>query len=217
MVTEAQIKAFAPTLSNQAITSLTEAINLTCDRCSINTKRRLRYFMAQTSFETLGFTRFKENLMYTTGDRIAAVWPSRFFFIRNGVKKGRGELDAALYVRNPEKLANEVYANRMGNGDADSGDGWRYIGRGPLHLTGAANYKAASNSIHKDFRYLDDPDQVEGFTEGFATAGWFWQINDLNELADRDEYTHVTKIINGSTDTVPFRLAALKAANSIFV
>jgi putative chitinase len=109
------------------------------------------------------------------------------------VRAGR---DANEYARQPEKIANVVYANRMDNGDTDSGDGWRYRGRGPIQLTGKANYTAFSEDMDVDA--VDDPDQVsEDKKIALMSAIWFWNKNGLNKYADSGDIKTMTKRING--------------------
>lgn len=191
--------------------ALFEDLQKVQERFQLNTLRRLRYFLAQTSYESRDFKSFTESMYYTTPERIAAVWPTRFTC--NGV--GRGPLDANLYVRSAEKLANEVYGGRMGNNEV--GDGFKYIGRGAIQLTGKDNYTRCSIELFDDLRLVEDPDLVSN-TYPLLTAGWFWYNNGLNELADRDEYTNVTARITGArgnnlTTEVRQRLPNLKRAN----
>lgn len=190
---------------------LKEALRATCQRFDISTLRRQRYFIAQASFETQGFTAWSENLNYSTPERLVAVWPSRFTMDVNNKTKAY----APDYAKNPEKLANLVYAGRVGNGDAASGDGWSFRGRGAFHLTFRNNYKDCSDYLYKDNRFVTNPDLVMASMDGLMSAGWFWNANGMNKLADADEFTKVTKIINGSDVTVPERLKVLNVLNRI--
>lgn len=213
MVTSQQMNKFLSSLPATRISELTEAVNYVSVKFDLSTLRRLRYFMAQTAFESDDFTRFSESLYYTTADRIRQVWPSRFTTTGEP-----GKLDAKLFVKNQEKLANTVYANRLGNGAPESGDGFRYRGRGAIQLTGRKNYLDASMELFGDDRLVQNPDQVAtDMKVCLLTAGWFWSHNGLNALADSDEFTKVTKIINGSTSTVKERLVTLRRANQSFV
>lgn len=212
VVTLDQLKSFLPKASVDVLEKLLPAINATIERYGINTNRRLRYFMAQTAFETRDYTKFVESLYYTTPARLVAVWPGRFT-----LKGEPGKLNATAYIRNSEKLANQVYANRMGNGSPESGDGYTYIGRGATHLTGKNNYRTASLDIYGDERLVENPELVETDIDAIMlTAGWFWDKNKLNDLADKDMFTKVTEKINGSDVTVPERLLTLRRANKIF-
>jgi len=209
-----QLASFASHITDSnTLSSLVEAINNAMNRFSINTPKRVRYFMAQTSFETGGFTTWEEDLTYTHAERLVAVWPSRFSLTEDTP----GKEYAPDFVNAPDRLANLVYANRDGNGNEASGDGSAYKGRGGLDLTFHNNYSAASLYLYKDASvYLNNPDLVAAPTDAFLSAGWFWQVNGLNALADSDSFTQATRVINGSTDTVPQRLPVLNSANAVF-
>ncbi len=212
-ITVQQLGQFASHVKSTKWPSLVSAINSTLVRFGIDqAPRRVRYFMAQTSFETGGFMSWSENLTYSTPERLVAVWPSRFTLD----KADSARAYAYDYVNNPKKLANLVYANRNGNGDSASGDGYGFRGRGALDITFKNNYSQASKYLYGDQRLVESPDLVSQYEDGILTAGWFWQINGLSALADTDSFTKVTSIINGSTSTVSQRLPALNSANSIF-
>lgn len=208
-----QLSQFVPTLATSAVQALTDAINATAAKNGIDqSPRRLRYFVAQSAFETQNFTFWSENLVYTTAQRLCVVWPTRFTMNPNDSTKAY----APNYTNNPQKLANNVYANREGNGNEASGDGFRFRGRGGFHLTFKNNYAAYSLAQYGDDRIVFNPDQVAAPTDAMASAGWFWNDNGLSALADTDSFTRVTEVINGSADTVPQRLPVLNRANSIF-
>ncbi len=209
MITIEQLEALAPHATDQENT--VNAINSVCEKFDINTDRRVRYFMTQTSFESAGFTHFEENLHYSHAEQLVRVWPSHFSMTGDD-----GKALASDYVGNPEKLGNFIYANRNGNGDVDSGDGWAFRGRGPIELTGRSNYEACSQAVYGDDRLVTNPDLVAECEAGFMSSGWFWSEHGLNALSDDDEFTKVTKAINGSAVTVPERLVVLDKANSIF-
>lgn len=193
---------------------LTAAINLAITKFDLSTDLRLNYFLSQIAFESGYLTSLSENLNYSKPERIVAVWPSRFNV--NVAKDGK--LNATNFIHNPQLLANTVYANRNGNGPASSGDGYKYRGRGAIQLTFKDNYSRASQDIYGDDRLVVNPDLVSTDPEAIIlTAGWFWSENGLNKLADRDQFTLVTKKINGSTSTVPQRLPVLAKVKSIFV
>jgi putative chitinase len=209
-VTADQLTKLSSSLKNPS--AFASAINDTTSHFQIDqAPRRVRYFVAQSFYETLNFTSFEENLNYTTPARLCAVWPSRFQLDAGGPKAC-----AADFVCNPQKLANQVYSNRNGNGDVASNDGWNYRGRGAFHLTGLLNYTSYSRYRYADMRIVQSPDLVSQPEDAFMSAGWFWQINGLSAHADKDEFTITTNIINGSTATVPERLAVLNKVNSIF-
>jgi putative chitinase len=157
--------------------------------------------LGQCAHESANFTALKENLNYSA-EGLTKVWPKRFT-----------SLDAAQpYHRNPEKIANKVYADRMGNGDEASGEGFMYRGRGLIQLTGKTNYQLAGDSLDVDF--IAEPDLVSTPKYAALTAGWFWDKNNLNELADAQNWTGLTKKINGGTHGLDDRIARTDNAMS---
>lgn len=152
---------------------------------AINTPKRAAAFLAQAAHESIGFTRLQENLSYSTPERLMEVFKGRF----------SGLADAAQYLRQPEKLANRVYANRLGNGDGSSGDGWRFRGRGLFQLTGRANYMAAGDGLGTD--YKANPDLVAEPPDAAFTAAWYWAVGNLNAMADVGQVDVITRRING--------------------
>ena len=163
---------------------------------------RLAHFFAQVLHES-GCMRFDmENLNYSS-DALQKVFGK--YFTSKDV--------AEAYARKPERIANRVYANRMGNGDEASGDGWKYRGRGLIQLTGRANYQAFAEWIG-DRNVMDDPDLVA--TEyAVHSAVFFWVRNELNTLADRDDIVGLTKRVNGGVNGLAHRRELLNKANGL--
>lgn len=161
-----------------------EHIALAMDAYGIRTPMQQAAFIAQTGHESMWFQRVKENLNYSTPERIRAVWPFRFRSIE----------DARAYVRRPEKLANYVYALRNGNGDEHSGDGWRFFGRGLLQITGKANYLEAQKGM--ELPLLAHPEMLEELEYAAASAAWWWTEHSLNYYADRDDIDSISGYIN---------------------
>lgn len=230
-VTEQQLKQLTSGSLNRPsdddLSQLAVAINATASRFRIDEQqRRVRYFVAQSYYETQGFTFWSERLVYTTPERLVTVWPTRFTMDRakvgthavnkNGQPYAQALSYAPDYVNNAQKLSNLVYANRFGNGDEASGDGWEYRGRGGFHLTFRGNYAAYDQDVYGDGHIVSNPDLVAQPTDAMLSAGWFWNKNNLNAQADKDAFTYTTQIINGSTDTVPQRLQVLNRVNNIF-
>lgn len=149
-------------------------------------KRRIAGFLAQLAHESGGFNFVKENLNYSA-DGLRKTFAKYF---------PTDEL-AKAYARQPEKIANRVYANRMKNGDEASGDGFRFRGRGLIQLTGRDNYTRFAQSlgigIDETIEYLETP------SGAVASAGWFWDNNGLNQFCDKDDFITLTKRINGGT------------------
>ncbi|MBI2729214.1 MAG: hypothetical protein HYX40_00405 [Sphingobacteriales bacterium] len=140
--------------------NLLTAFNNLCDSFKVNTFLRIAHFMAQVCHESNGFRITVENMNYTNPHRLMLIWPSRFKTL---------EL-ANQYINNLQKLANFVYANRMGNGTPESGDGFRYRGRGPIQTTGEESYKKVSLKIFGDTRLLENPDLLTETTIGLQAA-----------------------------------------------
>lgn len=161
----------------------------------ITTTRRVAAFLAQIGHESAGLRRTVENLNYTTAARIRVVWPARFPSIAS----------AEPFVRNPSGLANHVYADRMGNSAPETGDGWKYRGRGYIQLTGRDNYRQASQALGVDFEAK--PDLVAMPKYAAATSAWFWGSRDLNDLADAGDMRTITRRINGGLNGLDDRLA----------
>ena len=152
----------------------------------INTPQRIAAFLAQCAHESGGFKFLKENLNYQAAS-LMRVWPRYFPDMAT----------AQAYAHNQEKIANRAYANRMGNGDEASGDGWRFCGRGLIQLTGKTNYQAFADSIETPLE--DVPAYLATFEGAVQSACWFWENNNLNQYADSGDITTMTKRINGGT------------------
>ena len=154
----------------------------------INTPRRVAAFLAQCGHESGGWTVFQENLNYSA-QGLNGIFKKYFPTVES----------AQAYARQPERIANKIYSNRMGNGPEESGDGWKYRGRGPIQLTGSANYKAFAQEMFDDWENLyNNPDWVtEDKDFALMSAIWFWNKNKLNALADVEDLKTMTKRING--------------------
>jgi len=151
----------------------------------INTPQRIAAFLAQCAHESGGFTAIKENLNYKA-ESLCKVWP-RYFNTGN----------AAQYAHNQEAIANRAYGGRMGNGPEESGDGYKFCGRGLIQLTGRSNYQAFADSIQIS---IDDASEYLKTFEGCVqSACWFWEANNLNQFADSGDILTMTKRINGGT------------------
>ena len=169
---------------------------------NISTTQRQASFIGQCQHESNNFRTLEENLHYSAVG-LMRVWPSRF----------TSDVVAQAYANNPEKIANKVYAGRMGNGDEESGDGWAYHGRGLIQLTGRDNYSACGTSL--GFAYITNPELLVQPRHAALTAGWFWNKKGLNDLADAEDYTTMTKRINGGTLGLDDRIAKIQKAKEI--
>ena len=162
------------------------ALNATFDRFGIDTPARQASFIGQCGHECNNFRTLEENLNYKA-EALMRLWSKRFPTIEI----------ANQYAKNPQKIANKVYADRMGNRDEASGDGYRFRGRGCIQLTGHANYFHAGTACGVDF--VMQPDLVATPKYAAMTAGWFWTTHGLNQFADSGDYLTMTKRINGGT------------------
>jgi putative chitinase len=144
---------------------------------------RLAHFLAQCHHESGGFLRTSEGLSYSA-ERLMQVWPKRF----------PDKETAKKYEHDPMKLGNYVYANRLGNGNEASGDGYRFRGRGYIQITGRSNYYELGRHLGID---LNINANLVATTYALISAGWFWHGKELNELADQDNCTQITHLING--------------------
>ena len=167
-----------------------------------DSRLRLAHFFAQILHES-GFMRFDmENLNYSA-DALRRVFGKYF----------RTKEEANAYARQPEKIANRVYANRMGNGSEASGDGWTFRGRGLIQLTGRANYRAFAAWVG-DERIMDDPDLVAS-EYAVHSAVFFWDRHNLNKLADKDDVVALTRRVNGGESGLAHRRELLNKANGL--
>ena len=154
------------------------------DDYDINTPLRVAHFIAQCAHESGNFVFIKENLNYK-----AASLRKTF-----GKYFPTDEL-AAQYANRPERIANRVYASRMGNGDEASGDGYRYCGRGLIQLTGKDNYTFFAGSLGIT---VEEASEYLATFEGAAqSACWYWEQNNLNRFADANDVKGLTRAING--------------------
>ena len=187
--TEDQLDQMVPRCKHTE--ELYEALLDVCPRYEINTEDRLAAFVAQCGHESADFKTLKENLNYS-GDALCRVWPRHF-----------DQDNKEFYHRNPERIANRAYRDRMGNGSEESGDGWRYRGRGAIQLTGCHNYTKFA-----DYNEMDVGDAVEYLETlkgAVESAAWYWLEHGLNEMADDRDNTKMTKRINGGTHGIEDR------------
>jgi len=168
----------------------------------IENPNRIAGFLAQTSHESGKYKFLIENLNYSDKG-LLKTFPKYF-----------DESNVMEYARKPEAIANRVYANRMGNGDEASGDGWRYCGRGLIQLTGKNNYQAFANSEQMNIEEV--PDYLITYVGAVRSALWFWNKNNLNDTADAGDLVMMTKKINGGTHGLAERTAEYKRILEIY-
>ena len=171
-------------VKNPHITHWHGVLDQLLDDYEINTPLRVAHFVAQCAHESGNFVFIKENLNYKAAS-LQKTFPKYF---------PTAEL-AAQYANRPERIANRVYANRMGNGDEASGDGFRYCGRGLIQLTGKDNYTFFAGSL--DISVEEASEYLATFEGSAQSACWFWEQNKLNRFADANDVKGLTRAING--------------------
>lgn len=179
-----------------------EPLTNTFSKFEIDTPKRQAAFIGQCGHESNNFRTLEENLHYSA-NALMRVWPSRF--PDNDV--------AEKYANNPEKIANKVYAGRMGN--TEDGDGWKYHGRGLIQLTGKDNYTRCGEALGVDL--VNNPELLLNPEYATESAGWFWRKHGLNQLADLGDWVAITKRINGGIHGIDDRVARTNKALAVLV
>jgi putative chitinase len=170
--------------NNQYVEYWYQAFEKILPEYEIDSVPRIAAFLAQCGHESGNFTALQENLNYKA-ESLMCVWPKYFH-----------DIDTANhYAHKPEMIANRAYANRMGNGPEETGDGWKFCGRGLIQLTGKSNYQAFAESLEMDLEEV--PAYLGTFEGAIQSACWFWEANNLNKFADSGDIKGMTKVING--------------------
>jgi putative chitinase len=175
-----------------------QPLQAACDRFEINTPLRLAAFLAQIGHESAGLSALVENLNYGAPG-LRTTFPSHFT-----------DAEASQYARQPERIANRAYANRNGNGDEASGDGWKFRGRACLQITGRRNYQLASIGIDLDL--IAHPELLEQPADAALASAWWWSNHYLNGYADVGQFERITRVINGGTNGLSDRLSLYASA-----
>lgn len=199
-ITTEQLAELLP--GNKNLDEWVEALNSILPDYGIDTPLRLAAFIAQCAHESGNFTRLEENLNYRW-QTLRKVFPK--YFPTDAI--------AQEYASRPDKkeaIANRAYGNRMGNGPEESGDGYRFRGRGLIQLTGRNNYTAFANSL--DIPVEEAVEYLETFDGAVQSACWFWDTNNLNKWADEGDMVTLTKRINGGTNGLEDRIKHYKHA-----
>jgi len=171
----------------------------------INTAPRIAAFIAQTGHESAEYNILSESLNYSK-DTLLRVFKKYF---------PNPEV-ATMYARKPQCIANRVYANRMGNGPEESGDGWKYRGRGILQVTGKQNYIECSSYLFDNLILLDYPDLLLEPKYAIQSACWYWSANNLNPIADAGDFELLTRRINGGLNGLEHRVEIYERALRVF-
>ena len=203
-ITQQQLAQIIP--KNPYIEQWCNALNKLLPDYGIDTPQRVSAFLAQCAHESGGFVFLKENLNYRAAS-LRKIFPKYF----------PTDALAEQYASQPNKaeaIANRVYANRMGNGPEESGDGYRYCGRGLIQLTGRNNYESFADSIEST------PEEVSAYLETFEgavqSACWFWETNNLHQFADTDDIKTMTRRINGGFIGLEDRIKHYEHAKHVF-
>jgi putative chitinase len=183
MITVEQLQSILPQCPKERVEACHPHLLKALEEFGITTPLRIAAFVAQTAHESGEYRLVRENLNYSAAG-LLSTFPKRF-------TKDR----ATEYARQPEKIACFVYGGRNGNGDEESGDGWRYRGRGYVQITFRDNYRACGERLKADL--LSTPELLEQPDFAFRSAGWYWESRKLNELADRRDFKGITLKING--------------------
>jgi putative chitinase len=181
-----------------------DPLNETFDRFGLRSVNQQAGFIGQCGHECNHFRSLEENLNYRAATllKLFPRTPKRAW--------GFTPEEAAAYERQPKKIANRIYGNRMGNRDEASGDGYRFRGRGCIQLTGSTNYYNAGQALGEDF--WASPDLVATPRYAALTAGWFWSTHNCNALSDAGDWTALTKKINGGTIGLEDRVKHIRQA-----
>ena len=176
-------------------------LNDTFAKYGIDTPKRQAAFIGQCQHESGNFKTLEENLHYSAG-ALMRVWPSRF-----------DALLAEKYASNPQAIANKVYGGRADLGNTEEGDGWHFHGRGVIQLTGRSNYQVCGDALGQPF--TKQPDLLLEPQWACMSAGWFWNKKGLNALVESEDWTTMTKRINGGTLGLDDRINRIHKAMDI--
>lgn len=178
------------TVDNKKLDEFVASFNMWAHSFGIDTNyRRVAMFLAQNLFESNYLKATEENLNYSV-EGLLKVFPKYF----------KTKAEAEAYARQPQKIANRVYANRMGNGNEASGDGWKYRGRAYIQLTGRYNYEQFNKYDLCTKDVINEPEYVSKYPLCQIASMWFWERNNINYWADIDDVSKCTRLINGGTN-----------------
>lgn len=200
------LRKIAPTRSAIDFSAYADFITLYASEFGITSKLRMAHFLAQVTHESGEFRYTEENLNYSA-ERLLKVFPKYF-----------NQKRAQQYAHKPFAIGARVYANRMGNGEEATLDGFTYRGRGLIQLTGRDNYRAFNDYLHSlgsvDIDVVKNPDEVAKPELAVCSAMWFWSSRGLNRLADSDDLKLITRKINGGTNGLAQRQLYLLRAKT---
>lgn len=203
-VTPETLKTLAPQILAQRATDYAPALDAVLAGAQINTPLRVAHFMAQLAYESAGFKALVESLAYKP-ETLVKVFPNRVKTLAQA---------QSLVNQGPAAIAEAVYGNRTDLGNTQAGDGYKYIGRGFIMITGRANYTHFGALMAQPL--VDQPQLLEQPTYAAQAAAAFWKANNINAKADADDISGVTKLVNGGLNGLDGRTALLKTAKSIW-
>ena len=199
VINRAQLLRVAPDTDKSRIDDFVKTFNQWSERFEIDSPLRVAHFLSQVFHESGCLRHVVENLNYSA-DGLLKTFPRHF----------RTRAEAEAYARKPEKIANRVYANRMGNGPEASGDGWKFRGRGFIQLTGRSNYQDYADSPFCVGNLMAHPEWLEKSPGNIKSAMFFWWKNCCNHWADADDADRLTLRINGGTNGLSNRKFLLR-------
>lgn len=203
VVSKADIRRIMPNAPKD-IDGFVKAFNQYAPQFGIDTKLRICGFLSQVAVETGELKSLEENMNYSER-RLLQVFP-RYFTAEQ----------AKQYANHPEKIGSRVYANRMGNGNEASGDGYKFRGRGCIMLTGREAYKKYADSVYCVGNLMAHPEWLGKYPGALKSAMWFWNTKGLNELADNEQISAICKRVNGGTNGYSQRLYYWRMAKRVF-
>lgn len=199
-----QLRVIMPHAPQDTLEVFRQNYNRYADQFGITTDMRAAGFLSQVAVESSELRAVTENLNYSSIG-LLKTFPKYF-----------NAVTAQRYARKPQAIANRVYANRMGNGNEASGDGWRFRGRGLIQLTGRANYQAYQDSGFCRGSIILHPELLEKYPGALKSAMWYWRSHGLNAIADRGDVTAMTRAINGGLNGLDERKLYYERAKDVF-
>ncbi len=227
MINPAQLKSITNLQDITLLTNIVNSLNDTFVKFNINTPLRECHFLAQILHESDNFKFVKEGLNYSA-DALANTFTNRYglkdpklstptqpVYVKNNLGRIVPNPLAVKLERKPVDIANNLYCDRMGNGNEASGDGAKFIGRGYIQITGRENYTTIGHDLNADF--INHPELLETPQYAMLSAGWYWNKTNINILADKDDVLAVTKKINGGIKGLDDRTAKLILVKNILM
>lgn len=205
VITQQQLLTAVPGLYKPRLDAFVATFNMWAVHFGIDTPLRVVHYLAQVFHESGNLRYTEENLNYSR-EALLRVFPKYF-----------NKENVDLYARNPQKIANRAYANRMGNGSEGSGDGYRFRGRGFIGTTGRANYKAYADSEWCVGDLMSHPEWLANSPGDQKSAMFFWLKNDCNKFADADDVKGLTRRINGGYNGLASRQQLTVAFKNVLI